>query len=142
MTTARDIMHRGAQWIPAHETLDRAAQLMRELNVGALPISDRDERLCGILTDRDIVVGCVAMGHDPSKVTAGEMAQGTPRWVDADADVGDVLREMQEHQIRRLPVIENKRLVGMISEADLAQHLTEDQIAHWAETVYAKTTRH
>jgi CBS domain-containing protein len=140
MTTARDIMHRGAQWIPAHETLDRAAQLMRELNVGALPISDRNERLCGILTDRDIVVGCVAMGHDPSKVTAGDMAQGTPRWIDADADVGDVLREMQEHQIRRLPVIENKRLVGMISEADLAQHLTEDQIAHWAETVYARTT--
>ncbi|WP_371672227.1 CBS domain-containing protein [Streptomyces sp. NBC_00289] len=137
MTTAGDIMHRGAQWIPAHETLDRAAQLMRELNVGALPISDQDERLCGILTDRDIVVGCVAMGHDPARVTAGEMAKGTPRWIEATADVGDVLREMQEHQIRRLPVIENKRLVGMISEADLARHLTEDQIASWAENVYA-----
>jgi signal-transduction protein with cAMP-binding, CBS, and nucleotidyltransferase domain len=141
MTTAVDIMHRGAQWIPAHETLDRAAQLMRELGVGALPISDRNERLCGILTDRDIVVGCVAMGHDPARVTAGEMAQGTPRWIDAGADIGDVLREMKDHQIRRLPVIENKRLVGMISEADLARHLTEDQIAHWAESVYAGTTR-
>jgi CBS-domain-containing membrane protein len=140
MTTARDIMHRGAQWIPAHETLDRAAQLMRELGVGALPISDRNERLCGILTDRDIVVGCVAMGHDPSKVTAGDMAKGTPRWIDADADVSDVLHEMQEHQIRRLPVIEDKRLVGMISEADLARHLTEDQIATWAESVYARST--
>ncbi|WP_328870584.1 CBS domain-containing protein [Streptomyces sp. NBC_00287] len=142
MTTAGDIMHRGAQWIPAHETLDRAAQMMRDLGVGALPISDSNERLCGILTDRDIVVGCVAMGHDPAKVTAGEMAQGTPRWIEADADVGDVLREMQEHQIRRLPVIENKRLVGMISEADLAQHLTEDQIGTWAESVYARTRAH
>ncbi|MFR9798649.1 CBS domain-containing protein [Streptomyces sp. MS06] len=140
MTTAGDIMHRGAQWIPAHETLDRAAQLMRELGVGALPISDSDERLCGILTDRDIVVGCVAMGRDPSRVTAGELAQGTPRWVDAGADVGEVLREMKEHQIRRLPVIENKRLVGMISEADLAQHLSEDQIGAWAESVYARST--
>ncbi|MET7475760.1 CBS domain-containing protein [Streptomyces sp. NPDC005648] len=139
MTTASDIMHRGAQWIPAHETLDRAAQLMRELNVGALPISDENERLCGILTDRDIVVGCVAMGHDPARVTAGEMAQGTPRWIDAGADVGDVLREMQDHRIRRLPVIENKRLVGMISEADLARHLTEDQIADFAHSVYART---
>ncbi|MCH0562721.1 MULTISPECIES: CBS domain-containing protein [unclassified Streptomyces] len=139
MTTARDIMHRGAQWIPTHETLDRAAQLMRELGVGALPISDNNERLCGILTDRDIVVGCVAMGRDPSKVTAGELAQGTPRWIDADADVGDVLREMQDHQIRRLPVIDNKRLVGMISEADLAQHLTEEQIGSWAEHVYARS---
>jgi CBS domain-containing protein len=138
MTTAGDIMHRGAQWIPMHETLDRAAQLMRDLDVGALPISDADERLCGILTDRDIVVGCVAMGHDPAEVTAGQMAQGTPRWIDAGADVGEVLREMQGHRIRRLPVIENKRLVGMISEADLAQHLTESQIASWAESVYAR----
>ncbi|MFS8203120.1 CBS domain-containing protein [Streptomyces sp. CWNU-52B] len=139
MTTAGDIMHRGAQWIPAHETLDRAAQLMRELKVGALPISDENERLCGILTDRDIVIGCVAMGHDPARVTAGEMAQGTPRWIDASADVSEVLGEMQEHQIRRLPVIEDKRLVGMISEADLATHLTDGQLASWVESVYAKS---
>lgn len=132
-------MHRGAQWIPAHETLDRAAQLMRELNVGALPISDENERLCGILTDRDIVVGCVAMGHDPAKVTAGDMAQGTPRWIESDADVDDVLTEMRTHQIRRLPVIDDKRLVGMISEADLAQHLTDEQIAAFAESVYARS---
>lgn len=78
MTTAKDIMHPGAQWIPAHETLDRAAQMMRNLNVGALPIADENERLCGIITDRDIVVGCVAMGHDPSKITCGEMSKGTP----------------------------------------------------------------
>jgi CBS domain-containing protein len=140
MTTAGDIMHRGAQWIPAHETLDRAAELMRDLGVGALPISDENERLCGILTDRDIVVGCVAMGHDPSEVTAGQMAQGTPRWIDANADVSEVLHEMQEHRIRRLPVIENKRLVGMISEADLARNLSDDQIATWAENVYARTS--
>ncbi|MFF7839215.1 CBS domain-containing protein [Streptomyces ossamyceticus] len=140
MTTAGDIMHRGAQWIPAHETLDRAAQLMRQLNVGALPISDENERLCGILTDRDIVVGCVALGHDPSRVTAGDLAKGTPRWIDADADVSEVLEEMKEHQIRRLPVIHNKRLVGMISEADIARHLPEDQIADWAESVYARST--
>lgn len=139
MTTAGDIMHRGAQWIPAHETLDRAAQLMRELNVGALPISDENERLCGILTDRDIVVGCVAMGHDPAKVTAGEMAKGTPRWIESEADVEDVLTEMRTHQIRRLPVVDDKRLVGMISEADLAQHLTNEQIAAFAESVYARS---
>ncbi|MCJ0867980.1 CBS domain-containing protein [Streptomyces sp. AP-93] len=138
MTTAGEIMHPGAQWIPATETLDRAAQLMSRLNVGALPISDSNERLCGILTDRDIVIGCVAKGHDPSKTTAGDMAQGTPRWIDAGADVSEVLEEMQSHQIRRLPVIENKRLVGMISEADLAKHLSEQQIAGWAEAVYAR----
>ncbi|MEV7520708.1 CBS domain-containing protein [Streptomyces sp. NPDC091371] len=139
MTTAGEIMHAGAQWIPATATLDQAAQLMARLNVGALPISDKTERLCGILTDRDIVVGCVAKGHNPAKVTAGDMAQGTPRWIDANADVSEVLEEMQSHQIRRLPVIRNKKLVGMISEADLAKHLSEEQIAGWAEAVYTRS---
>ncbi|MGI5354893.1 CBS domain-containing protein [Streptomyces sp. CA-252508] len=136
MTTAKDIMHPGAEWLPAHETLDRAAQMMRDLDVGALPIADENERLCGILTDRDIVVGCVAQGHDPSRVTAADMAKGTPRWIDANADVEEVLREMKNHRIRRIPVIENKRLVGMISEADLARHLSDAQVAGWAEKVY------
>ncbi|WP_103530187.1 CBS domain-containing protein [Streptomyces sp. SM11] len=141
MTTAKDIMHSGARWIPAHETLDRAAQLMREHNVGALPVSaDGDsDRMVGIITDRDIVVGCVAKGHDPARVTAGDLAQGTPRWIEAEADVNAVLEEMQTHRIRRLPVVENKKLVGMISEADLAQHLTEEQIAGWAEKVYSRS---
>ncbi len=137
MTTAKDIMHPGARWIPEHETLDRAAQLMRDLNVGALPVADENERLCGIVTDRDIVVRCVAMGHDPAKVTCGSIAQGTPRWIDAGADVGAVLEEMQSHQIRRLPVIENKRLVGMISEADLAQQLSDEQLKAFCASVYA-----
>ncbi|WP_405402930.1 CBS domain-containing protein [Streptomyces sp. NBC_01104] len=141
MTTAKDIMHTGATWIPAHETLDRAAQMMRDHKVGALPISENgdQDRMIGILTDRDIVVGCVAMGRDPSKTTAGDLAQGTPRWIDTEAGVEAVLEEMQSHQIRRLPVVENKKLIGMISEADLAQHLSDDQIAGWAEKVYSRS---
>ncbi|MFG2124554.1 CBS domain-containing protein [Streptomyces sp. NPDC048710] len=137
MTTAAEIMHSGAQWIPATETLDRAAQLMARLNVGALPVSDADERLCGIVTDRDIVVKCVAKGHDPSKVTCGDLAQGTPRWIDANATVEQVLDEMSTNQIRRLPVIQEKKLVGIISEADLARHLTDRQIHDFVERVYA-----
>ncbi|MEU6668860.1 CBS domain-containing protein [Streptomyces sp. NPDC046727] len=137
MTTAADIMHAGARWIPATETLDRAAQLMRELDVGALPVSGPNERMVGIVTDRDIVVKCVASGRDPAQVTCGELAEGTPRWIDADASVDQVLEEMESHQIRRLPVIRNKRLVGMISEADLAAHLTDEQLAEFVERVYA-----
>ncbi|MER6501757.1 CBS domain-containing protein [Streptomyces sp. NPDC001455] len=140
MTTAKDIMHTGATWIPAHETLDRAAQLMREHHVGALPISASGEqdRMIGILTDRDIVLGCVAEGRDPSEVTAGDLAHGTPRWIDSNASVDMVLEEMQTHQIRRLPVVENKKLIGMISEADLARHLSDEQLACWMEKVYAR----
>ncbi|MDT0307891.1 CBS domain-containing protein [Streptomyces sp. DSM 44917] len=138
MTTAADIMNPGAQWIPATETLDRAAQVMRETNVGALPVSDVNERMCGILTDRDIVVECVAAGHDPSRVTAGELAKGTPRWISTGASVDDVLDQMETHQIRRLPVIdEDKRLVGMISEADIAHHLSDEKIAQFVGRVYA-----
>ncbi|MFW5418590.1 CBS domain-containing protein [Nocardiopsis sp. CNT-189] len=140
MTTAAEIMSPGAHWIPATETLDRAAQMMREFDVGALPVSDpgsSDDRMCGIITDRDIVVRCVAAGHDPARVTAGELCQGTPRWISSDADVGAVLSEMEGHKIRRLPVIDaDKRLIGMISEADLARHLSDDQLAHFVERVY------
>lgn len=131
---ARDIMHRGVECIPAHETLERAARRMRELDVGSLPICDHD-RLTGMITDRDIVVKCVALGHDPATMTAGDLAQGTPRWIDAGASVQDVLREMKQNQIRRLPVMENKRLIGVISEADLAASLDEGQLAEFVSRV-------
>ncbi|MEY9931149.1 CBS domain-containing protein [Catenulispora sp. GP43] len=137
MATAKDIMHPGAQWIYREETLDRAAELMRELDVGALPVSDQNERLCGIITDRDIVVKCVALGHDPSHVRCADLCEGTPRWVDAGADVGEVLHEMESRRIRRMPVVENKRLVGMISEADLAAHLSERQLGEFVERICA-----
>jgi CBS domain-containing protein len=137
MTTAREIMSRGVRCIPATETLDRAAQLMREMNVGALPVCDANERMTGMITDRDIVVKCVAMGHDPAQVTAGQLAEGTPRWIDAEATVGEALAEMKQHQIRRLPVIENKKLVGMISEADIARSLSQRDVHAFAAGVYA-----
>ncbi|MDP9845265.1 CBS domain-containing protein [Streptosporangium lutulentum] len=134
--TAKDLMSPGAECIPAHETLDRAAQLMRNLNVGALPVCGSDDRLKGIITDRDIVVKCVAMGKDPSTMTAAEMA-GELVWVSADATVEETLHKMEEHRIRRLPVIENGRIAGMISEADLARHLPDDKLAEFVHSVYA-----
>ncbi|WPB91673.1 CBS domain-containing protein [Streptomyces malaysiensis] len=139
MTKAADIMHPGAQWVSEHETVLRASQLMRDLGVGALPVGDANERLCGIVTDRDIVVGCIAESADPSGTPVGALTKGTPRWIPAEADVSDVLREMEEHRIRRLPVIDqNKRLVGMISEADLAHHLSDDLLGEFLEKVYAQ----
>src|SRR5690606_34054489 len=118
-----------------HETLDRAAQLMRELGVGALPICS-DDRVTGIITDRDIVVKCVAAGHDPARTRAGDMATGLV-WVPADATVEEALQRMEEHQIRRLPVMRDSRIVGMISEADLAKHLPDEQLAEFVHRVYA-----
>jgi CBS domain-containing protein len=136
---ARDIMHTGVECIPAHETLDRAAQRMRELDVGVLPICGEGDRLSGMLTDRDIVLKCVAAGHDPSRVTAGDLAEGTPKWVDVDADVREVLDAMEQHRVKRLPVIDvknYKRLVGMISESDLARNVSDEQIAEFVSKIF------
>ncbi|MCK8669576.1 CBS domain-containing protein [Rhodococcus sp. HM1] len=137
MTTAREIMHAGATCIGEHETLEYAAQQMRELDVGSLPICGDDNRLHGIITDRDIVLKCVARGLDPTMMTAGDLAQGKPCTVDADADIDDVLTIMEEHRIRRLPVISDHRLIGMISEADLATHLPEEQVGRFVESICA-----
>jgi CBS domain-containing protein len=137
MTTARDIMHIGAECIGEHQTLQHAAQRMRDLDVGALPICGDDDRLHGIITDRDIVTKCIANGADPATTTADQLAQGTPVTIDSAADAGEVLHLMEEHQIRRLPVIDSHRLVGMISEADLARHLPEQSVGQFVEAVCA-----
>ncbi len=138
MTCARDIMHAGATCVQESETLRAAAKRMRELDIGFLPICGADDRLHGIITDRDIVLKCVAEGLDPDTMTAGELAQGTPYYVDANADVEQVLHTMEEHRIRRLPVMDKRRLVGVVSEADLARHLSDEQVAHFVEAICAE----
>ncbi len=110
---------------------------MRELDVGALPICGDDDRLHGIITDRDIVLKCVAAEQDPATMTAGDLAQGSPYHVDAGASVEVVVTVMEEHQIRRLPVLDDHRLVGMISEADIARHLPEHAVGSFVEAICA-----
>lgn len=135
MTTARDIMHPDVECIGEHDTLDVAARKMRELDVGALPICGDDDRLHGIITDRDIVLKCVAANGDPTTMTAAELAQGATWTVEADADIESILQSMESHRIRRMPVIHNHRLVGIISEADLARHLPEQAVGHFVEEI-------
>lgn len=137
MTTARDIMHAGPQCVAEHETLTAAAQHMRNLGVGALPICGDDAHLRGMLTDRDIVIKCVASGQDPNTVTAGELAQGNVYQVEADAGIEVMLTTMEEHQVRRLPVVENHRLIGIVSEADIARNLPEHAVAQFIKAVCA-----
>lgn len=135
MTTARDIMHSGATCVGEHDTLSSAAQHMRELGVGALPICGDDDRLHGMLTDRDIVVKGIAAGLDPATTTVGELAQGSVYHVDADADIEAMLNVMEEHQVRRLPVLDEHRLVGIVSEADIARHLPEHAIVRFVKAI-------
>jgi CBS domain-containing protein len=137
MITARDMMHTGAKCVGEHETLTAAAQHMRDLGVGALPICGDDDRLHGMITDRDIVIKCIAAGHDPNTVTGGELAQGSAYHVDAGASIEEMLNVMEEHQVRRLPVIEGHRLVGVVSEADIARHLPEHAIVQFVKAICA-----
>lgn len=138
MTTAREIMHAGVTCIGEHDTLTKAAQRMRELGVGSLPICGDNDRLHGIITDRDIVIKCVAAGKDPATMTAADLAQGSIYHVDADCGVEDAITVMEEHQVRRLPVLDNHRLVGMISEADIARHLPEHAVGTFVEAICAQ----
>jgi CBS domain-containing protein len=135
MTTARDIMSTDPRCIGENETLADAARLMAELDVGALPICGEDDRLKGMLTDRDIVVKCVARGGDPASDTAGSLAEGKPVTIGADDDIREALTTMEKYQVRRLPVIDGHDLVGIISQADIALSLSATETGETVEAI-------
>jgi len=135
MTTARQIMTSDATCVGAQESLVEAARKMKELDVGSLPICGEDNRLKGMLTDRDIVVRCIAEGGDPARTTAGELAQGKPVTIGADDDVEEALRVMAQHKVRRLPVIDGHDLVGIVSQADIARNLPDKKVGDLVEAI-------
>ena len=135
MTTAREIMTGGAECAKSTDTLVDAARRMRDLEVGALPICGEDDRLKGIITDRDIVVKCIAEGGDPSTMRVEELAEGKPVTIGADDSVEETLHTMMEHHVRRLPVIDGHRLIGIVSQADVAKNLPEDKVGELVEAI-------
>lgn len=126
MVAIRDIMTPDAQCIGESDTLTDAARLLRDLRVGAVPICGNDNRLKGMVTDRDITVRCTAEGGNPSEVTAGELGESKLVTVGADDSIEEAIRTMSEHKVRRLPVIDGHDLVGMVTQADVARSCTED----------------
>jgi CBS domain-containing protein len=135
VSTAREIMTGSAECARSTDNLVDVAKKMRDLDVGALPICGDDDRLKGMITDRDIVVKCVADGTDPSTVQADSFAEGKPVTIGADDSVEEALRTMTEHGVRRLPVIDGHDLVGMVSQADIAKNLPDDQVAQLVEAI-------
>ncbi|WP_405652245.1 CBS domain-containing protein [Streptomyces sp. RK9] len=122
-TTARDIMTGGAQCVQAHESALDAARKLTELQVGALPICGENNRLVGVVTDRDIVVRVLGAGLAPAEVETGTLAQGEAVTIGADDGVDEVVATMTQHKVRRLPVIDGTDLVGMVALADAARAL-------------------
>jgi CBS domain-containing protein len=124
--TARDVMTPNAECVGENETLLDAARKMADRGFGAMPICGEDNRLKGMLTDRDIVVRALAQGKDPSSTRAGELGQGKPVTIGADDTIQEALKTMAQYKVRRLPVIDGHDLVGIISVADVARALDDD----------------
>jgi CBS domain-containing protein len=127
MTTAREIMTGGAECAQVGESVSDAARKMRDLGVGALPICGDDNRLKGVITDRDIVLNCVAEGMDTTEVKVEQYAGDEVVTIGADDSVEEALATMSRAGVRRVPVIDGHDLVGMVSQADIARHLPEDR---------------
>ncbi|MEW6705076.1 MAG: CBS domain-containing protein [Pseudomonadota bacterium] len=121
MTQIRDVMTSGVRTVSPDDSLQRVAQCMDELNVGAIPVCD-GEKLIGMLTDRDIAVRAVAAGKPADTTCASDVMSSNVRWCYEDQDVDDVLDEMRDSQIRRVPVVDRQhKLVGIVSLGDLAE---------------------
>ena len=136
---ARDIMSDDCTCIGENDSVLDAAKQLAQLKVGSMPICGEDDRLKGMLTDRDIVVKVLAKGKDPSSTKAGELGQGDGKTVTIGADdpIDDALRTMIDHKVRRLPVIDGRELVGMISQADIATNLDEEKVGDLVEAISA-----
>jgi CBS domain-containing protein len=120
MPKISEVMTRGVEVIRPAETLQRAAQRMDELNVGALPVCD-GVTLVGMITDRDITVRATAAGLDPNETPVSDVMTEQTRWCTEEQSIDEVMRQMSDVQIRRLPVLNGAHeLVGIVSLGDLA----------------------
>jgi len=138
MKTAREIMTPGADYIDEKATVAEAAEKMAQNDYGALPICNGEGHLQGMVTDRDIVTKVIAAGKDARDCQVSELAdQSEVVTIGADDSVEEALRTMKEHKVRRLPVIDGRDLVGMVSQGDIATNYPEDKVGDLVEAISA-----
>ena len=127
MTKARDAMTKGAEFLKTDDTVKKAAEKMASADVGALPICNSDGRLQGMVTDRDIAVKVVAKGMDPASTRLSDLTDGSEVvTIGADDSIDEAVRTMKQHRVRRLPVIDGDKVVGMLSQGDVAINLSDN----------------
>ena len=139
MTTVADVMTPGVESTTSSQALRDAARTMREGDFGSMPVVD-DGRLVGVLTDRDIVVRGVAEGVDPTVCRVGDVASRDPVTVAPDQDLEDAMELMARHRVRRLPVVSDGRLVGVVSQADVALGAKESKTGKVVEEISQPTS--
>ena len=120
MQTIAEVMTRNVATVSPRDSIRRAAQLMDEMNVGALPVCDGN-KLVGMVTDRDITVRAISVGMNPEQTPISDVMSGDVRWCYEDQNVDEVLDEMGGVQIRRIPVVERNshKLIGIVSLGDM-----------------------
>ena len=138
MTTAREIMTQSAECVRTDETAADASRTMTRLGVGALPICGKDGKVKGVLTDRDLVTKVVGKGRDAGTFPAGDLNQEEAVTIGADDSVDEALATMNRHRVRRLPVVDGDRLVGMLSVADVAVNIPNPRVGELVEALSAE----
>ena len=133
-TMVRDVMTHGVETATSSQMLQEAAQMMRTGDFGSIPVVD-DGQLVAVLTDRDIVVRAVAEGLDPTNVQVGEVASPDPVTIAPEQELDDALEIMAHYQVRRLPVVEQGMLVGVLSQADIALEAKEKKVGEVVQEI-------
>ena len=126
VNSVREAMTENPRSIGPSASVVEAARLMRDEHIGSLPITDGDA-LVGMITDRDITTRVVAQGVDLATTSVGDVFSEDLISVEPDKELEEALQLMARHQVRRLPVVENGRLVGIVAQADIALSLSEDE---------------
>jgi CBS domain-containing protein len=135
MTTAREIMTPGATYCSEDATAAEAARKMAEADIGALPVCDSEGHLTGVVTDRDLAVRVVAEGGDPNTPLSQLFRPAEVVTIGADDSVDEAIRTMKDHAVRRLPVIDGRELVGMVSQADIARAMPDAKIGDLVDAI-------
>jgi CBS domain-containing protein len=130
----REVMTPAPETIQADRPASEAAKKMKEADAGMIPVME-DGNLLGTVTDRDIALRVVAEDRDPQSTTVGEIASRDIVTVQPDEDLDDALQKMAKHQVRRLPVVEDGRLVGVVAQADVAREGNEQAVGHTVEEI-------
>ena len=131
----RDIMTPNPRTVESNASVVEAAKIMRDEDVGIAPVVEGD-RLVGTVTDRDIAIRVVAEGRNPESTTVGEIASRELVTIDPQQELDEALRLMARHQVRRLPVVEEDgKLVGVVAQADIARHASDEQTGDLVEDI-------
>jgi CBS domain-containing protein len=135
-TVARDIMTSSPHIMKVDDTADTIAKVLADEGIGAVVICNDENRLQGMVTDRDLAVEVIAKGRDPQSTKASDLVDGTEVvTIGADDSIDEAISTMKQHAVRRLPVIDGTEVIGMVSQADIARAADRDLVGKLVEAI-------